>query len=369
MLIAGLDYAAGPHLSFGVLYLFPVAFCAWWGGFPPGVLVALASTLAWYLIDDIEHPLIPLASGVCNGLVRFGTLTFASSFISRLHVEVLRERRLARTDALTGAANRRTFHEAVAAEADRARRTGKPLTLVYLDLDDFKLLNDRLGHAAGDAALRHFVQTIQLHLRRSDLLARLGGDEFALLLPEAEAEGVAALLARLQQMLSPEMARQGWPLTLSIGAVTFLRPAGEVDRMVQRTDAVMYEAKQKGKGQIAHAVVQDARERPPAEGRPADRRASERTPCNRPARVRREGRGAVQEEFAMLRDLSAEGVGLHLRERFPPDTVLVVEPPRPEARALLARVVRVVEEERGWIHGCVLSDRLGPEAFRGWLAS
>src|SRR5262249_5901959 len=146
-----------------------------------------------------------------------GTLALTTSLVSRLHAGILRERLLARTDPLTGAANGRTFYEAVAAEAERARRADRPLTLAYLDLDDFKQLNDRLGHAAGDAALLRVVQTVQAHLRGSDLLARLGGDEFALLLPETEAEGAAALLVRVQRLVAEEMVRQGLPVTLSIG--------------------------------------------------------------------------------------------------------------------------------------------------------
>src|SRR5205823_5425701 len=126
--------------------------------------------------------------GTWNGVTRFATLALASSLVARLHSGILRERLLARTDPLTGAANARTFYEAVAVEAGRACRAARPLTLAYLDLDNFKQLNDRLGHAAGDAALVHVVQATRLNLRPADLLARLGGDEFALLLPETPAD-------------------------------------------------------------------------------------------------------------------------------------------------------------------------------------
>src|SRR5207247_8628556 len=123
-----------------------------------------------------------------------------------------------------------------------------PRTLAYLDLDDFKQLNDRLGHAAGDKALQRVVQTIQVHLGGSGLLARLGGDEFALLLPEIGPEGAEVFLARLQGLLSQEMARGGWAVSMSVGAITFLRPLYEVDQMIQRVDLLMYGAKRKGKG-------------------------------------------------------------------------------------------------------------------------
>src|SRR5207237_828725 len=148
--------------------------------------------------------------------VRFGTLVLTSSVVARLHTAVLREHLLARTDPLTGAANGRTFYETVQVECDRARRASRHLTLAYFDVDDFKLLNDRFGHAAGDAALLQVVRTIHLHLRTSDLLARLGGDEFALLMPEIDADGAVLLLDRLQTMLGDEMTRSGWPVTFSV---------------------------------------------------------------------------------------------------------------------------------------------------------
>jgi diguanylate cyclase (GGDEF)-like protein len=273
---------------------------------------------------------------------------------------------LARTDPLTGAANARTFYETTAVEAGRARRAGRPLTLAYLDLDNFNQLNDGLGHAAGDQALVHLVAVIRLHLRASDLLARLGGDEFALLLPEAGTDGAVALLARLQEKLAVEMAARGWPVSVSIGVVSYLRPPADVDRMIQRADALMYRAKRRGKGRVEHALVQG--DEPGEGGRGPERRATARILCDRSARVRPGGQDE-HEEFAILRDISAEGVGLSLQQRLAPDTILVVEPLSNGARTLLARVVRVSPGEGGWLHGCVLSLRLSPDEIAQWLGS
>ena len=366
-LIAVLDLETGPHLSLGIFYLIPVAACAWWGGLPHGILLALAGAVAGHIVDLIEKPMTPPVAGVWNGVVRFGTLTLVSSLVSRLHAGVLRERRLARTDPLTGAANARTFYEAVAAEADRARRSCRPLTLAYLDVDNFKQLNDRLGHAAGDQALSHVVRVVHLTLSSAGLLARLGGDEFALLLPETEAAGAVSLLARLQELLSQEMARRGWPVTLSVGAITFLRPPGDVDVMVRRVDALMYGAKRKGKGRVEHAVVVDGPEVHHVSRGGSERRATARVLCKRTARVRRQGEPL--EKFATLRDISVGGVSLHLEEALPGGTVLVIEPLSPGARTLLARVVRSTPEHDGWLHGCALSTRLNAEDLRDWLGN
>jgi diguanylate cyclase (GGDEF)-like protein len=367
-LIALLDACTDSRLSFGILYLLPVAFCAWWGGFSPGILLALAGTLAWHLVDRQENPLSSITFEVWNGVVRFGTFTLVASLVSRLHAGILREHRLARTDPLTGAANARTFYETAVAEAERARRAGRPLTLAYFDVDNFKQLNDQLGHVAGDATLRHVVCTIHLALGGSGLLARLGGDEFALLLPGQGAVEAVALLERLQVLLLQEMAQRGWPVTLSVGAITFLRPGWDVDLMIQRVDALMYGAKRNGKGRLEHAVMHEE-PRPAPDRRKAERRATARVLCHCPARVRCEGQEDAPEEMATLRDLSVSGVGLHLSTRFPMDTILVIEPLLPVAKALLARVVRVTAAEDGWLHGCSLPTRLTAEELGGWLGA
>jgi len=369
VLVALLDYLTGPQLSFSLFYLAPVLGCAWWGGFPQGVLVALAGAVAWHAVDYVENPDQAPVIRLWNDVVLFSTLTLASSLAARLHAGMRRERHLARTDPLTGAANARTFYEAVVAEADRARRTGRPLTLAYLDLDDFKQLNDRQGHAAGDEALLEVVAVLHRSLRGPDLLARLGGDEFGLLLPETDGVGATTLLARLQELLLEAMNRRRWPVTFSIGSVTYLRLFEDVDRMIQQIDTLMYRAKRNGKGRIEHIVIRDERDLPSDGRREADRRATIRVLCDRAARVRRMGQDEDSEEFAVLRDISTCGIGLHLEKAFPPNTVIVVESLAPGSRTLLARVVHVTPADGGWLHGCVLSGRLDSSGMGGWVTS
>ena len=364
-LIAWLDFITGPHLSCSIFYLIPVAACAWWGGFPHGILLALAGSIGWHLVDWLENPLIPEIIGVWNGIARFATLALTSSLISRLHTGMLRERQFARTDSLTGAANARTFYETAATEAERAGRAGRPLTVAYLDLDNFKQLNDRMGHATGDAALIHVVQVSRVNLRSSDLVARLGGDEFALLLPEMEANGALGLLGRVQELLADEMIRKGWPVTVSIGAITFIRPTWDVDLMVQRVDALMYQAKKNGKGRLVHHIEQDAQGATGEKSPQVNRRAGGRVICNRPANARPEGQ--EQEVFVIVRDISVRGVGLFLEQSFPPGTLLIVEPSLTHGpKTLLAKVVRTSPEGEGWIHGCELPTRLESADLRAW---
>jgi diguanylate cyclase (GGDEF)-like protein len=365
-LIALVDYATGPLLSLSIFYLLPIAACAWWGGFAHGILLSLAGAVAWHIVDAYEIPGLPAYVGLWNGIVRFGTLVFVSSLVARLHAGVLRERFLARTDPLTGAVNGRTFYQVVARESDRAGRTGRPLTLAYLDLDKFKQLNDQLGHAAGDAALIHLVQLIRPTLRMADILARLGGDEFALLLPETDAEGAVALLTRLQATVGEAMAAAGRPVTVSIGAATFVTPRWDVDLMVQQVDALMYAAKRRGRDRVEHTTVNYLVTPITADGPRLERRATARTLCQNAARVRREGEAGV-DLFATVHDLCTDGVALRLGERFPEESILLVEPLAAHAKTLLARVVRAEPEAGGWVHGCVLSPHLSAEELQCWL--
>src|SRR5581483_7924607 len=125
----------------------------------------------------------------------------------------------------------------------------------------------------------------------------------------------------------------------------------------------------KGKGRVEHAIIQDEQQPPVVLRRESERRATARVLCNSPARVRSEGQSDEREEFATLRDISAAGIGIHLGDPLPPETVLVIEPLSPGPRTLLARVVRTVPEGSGWLHGCILSLRLSDEELSIWLGN
>ncbi len=367
-LVGLLDHQTACRFSFNLFYLIPVAACAWQGGFACGILVALAGAGAWHVVDSFQHAGLPPVALAWNGIVRFSILTLVSSLVSRLHVGIRREQLLACTDALTGAANGRTFYLTASVEAERARRAGRPLTLAYFDLDNFKQLNDQRGHAAGDEALRQVVGTIRTNLRRTDLLARMGGDEFALLLPETGAAGAVALLGRLQGVLSREMARCSWPTSLSLGAITFFQPPADVDLMIQQVDNLMYQAKRKGKGRFEHAVVEGPTE-PEEGGRSVQRRATALVLGNCTARVRPEGQDRAREVFATVRDLNSQQIRLHLEQNYEVDTLLLIEPLAPGVMSLLARVVQVAPDKGGWDHGCELSTCLSEEEVRDWLGT
>jgi diguanylate cyclase (GGDEF)-like protein len=154
---------------------------------------------------------------------------------------------LAKTDFLTGVTNARSFFELADLEINRAKRYQHPFTLAYIDLDNFKTVNDTYGHLIGDSLLRLVADTIRNNIRVTDVYARLGGDEFAVLLPETNPEQSEIAINKVQTQLLDEMKKNNWPVTFSIGAVTFLTPPESVDEMIKKADNLMYSAKKNGK--------------------------------------------------------------------------------------------------------------------------
>jgi diguanylate cyclase (GGDEF)-like protein len=152
--------------------------------------------------------------------------------------------REARTDTLTGLANRKGFDEHLALLSAIARRYKTGLALALFDLDDLKQINDRLGHAAGDAALVHFARILRSSSRESDFVSRIGGDEFALLLPQTDIEGAGALARRIAQALSESSAPS--PFLVSVGVAGFKAEESPA-QFLERADRALYSAKHSGR--------------------------------------------------------------------------------------------------------------------------
>ena len=256
LLIALVDRATGEGVSVSFFFILPILLVTWTGGRVPGLVLnalcaslKLASVLSWQGPDLFRRPAL-YWNLVVEGAF-FLTLTFIAASLRDLHGQ---QHLLARTDPLTGVANRRAFYERAELELSRSRRLPEVLTVAFLDVDDFKRVNDALGHEAGDELLRSVAATFVRRVRSTDLVARLGGDEFALLLPATGAGAARSVLSELYATLVSEMARLSWPVTFSIGAVTFMRPPVSTDDMLRRVDELMYEVKREGKAGVKHQV-------------------------------------------------------------------------------------------------------------------
>jgi diguanylate cyclase (GGDEF)-like protein len=260
IIIGILDLVTG-EFPFAIFYLLPIGFITWSTGRQTGILASVASALIWffdqYTSSDItRYSPIPY----WNATVIFGFYLVVTFILSLLKQALENEKKSARTDYLTGAGNSRAFSEAVTSEMIKARRYKRMLTVAYIDLDNFKTVNDTMGHSAGDRLLCQTVQTIMDQIRRTDVVARLGGDEFAILLPETSSEQAKVVITKLQQVLLAVMEENNWPVTFSIGVVTFARPPATIDQLIGMADSAMFAAKNEGKNMVRLAVMDEGTE-------------------------------------------------------------------------------------------------------------
>jgi diguanylate cyclase (GGDEF)-like protein len=158
-------------------------------------------------------------------------------------------RLLADLDALTGLHNRRYFHETLAREVSRAHRYDRRLALIVFDLDDFKAINDRIGHLAGDAVIAESAERVRDVVRSADIACRVGGDEFAVILPESALTDADQLYRRLQGALTARPIGQAGRLSFSAG-VAELKAEDDPTAFFERADEALYRAKERGKAQV-----------------------------------------------------------------------------------------------------------------------
>ncbi len=255
-LVGLLDYVLFYQISVIFLYLVPIGFVAWFGRRRLGYALALLSGGVWLIAE-----LMTGSSYSSPWVAEWDAAVVTAIFIVVAHLTgALREafarlQTLADTDALTGLANRRSFLWAAGREIERTRRTGEPLSLAYLDLDDFKQVNDSRGHAEGDRLLVQVAEALSSGLRAADLAARLGGDEFALLLPDADESESATAVARVCRALDSVLAEWEPGAGYSAGVVTFRTPPASEEALLKAADHLMYEAKGAGKGQVFYRVI------------------------------------------------------------------------------------------------------------------
>jgi diguanylate cyclase (GGDEF)-like protein len=257
-LLGIVDRLIGQEFFFSMFYFIPIFLITWFTKKKIGITISIASAATWLLANYLFYALDrtsphPVIACWKMGISLF-TFLLTIFLLSTLKGVLEQEQKLARLDPLTGTANRRSFIELMEAEINRASRYKCPFTVAHFDLDNFKAVNDRFGHSTGDALLRLVVETVQKNIRVTDTVARLGGDEFAIVLPETGKEAARVVIDKLQNLNGEVMREKGWPVTLSVGVVTFMSPPSTVDEILRLSDALLYEAKNGGKSAIRHKI-------------------------------------------------------------------------------------------------------------------
>ncbi len=213
--------------------------------------MSLVSIILWLTADlkvkySFSTPIIPYV----NETFRFIVFLFITLTLSELKKRLVLEKELAMTDYLTGISNRRAFFKLANLQLRIIKRVLRPFSVIYMDIDRFKEINDQFGHNIGDVLLCSVAETIKQNTREIDITARLGGDEFIIFLPETNSNEAALVADKLQKKLSEQMNIHDWPVTFSIGVVTFHFAPDNVEDIIKKADLLMYNAKRSGRDMI-----------------------------------------------------------------------------------------------------------------------
>ncbi len=262
LLVGEIDYVTGTAIRVSSLYFIPLALAGWRLGRVGAALASLLATIIWnaaLYADGGEYRQLQVL--VVNFLTQGMAFLTISMLVAVLSNALRQERSLGMTDVLTGLRTRRAFVDQAGSTLALCKRYQRPVALAYLDLDNFKNVNDSLGHAQGDALLGKIGSVIASSLRATDIAARIGGDEFVILLPETDAAKAAAFCERLLVTLETLADCQDLNVTASIGVVVD-DPAGEdIEQLLKQADAHMYRAKGSGKNRAVIHVLEGRRVR------------------------------------------------------------------------------------------------------------
>jgi diguanylate cyclase (GGDEF)-like protein len=251
--LGAVQFILGKTINIAPFYVFPLLFSSWYGSRTTGMLSAVMSVLVYVIIEVAFSRVSP----TLNALLLF-TAPYLAAYLL-LAILIINFRNVHRTevvaadtDNLTGMYNARSFYAELANELLRSKRYDHAFSLAYLDVDNFKSINDSLGHTAGDKLLKEVANCLVSSLRATDVIARLGGDEYACLLPETNQEEAKLAFLKTADLLKRRMAKNKWDVSFSIGVVTFENLPEDIKEAIDIADKVMYSVKKDNKDNIAY---------------------------------------------------------------------------------------------------------------------
>ena len=231
------DLLTGADVAFTSLYFLPIGFGGWLAGRRLAELVALLATLTGLLVDLTAHAGRAAPLHVWNFACHAGVFFAFAAVMPRLRAALRTERGRALTDGLTGLPSRAAFFQQADREVLRARRDGRPLSVMYLDLEALQTLNDARGWEAGDAALQAVGAVLQAELRAVDVRGRLGSDEFAVMLPDTALGAAQAVASRLRGGVLARGRALGLTVSVSVGVACYIGPLESTEVLVAAADA------------------------------------------------------------------------------------------------------------------------------------
>lgn len=245
-----LDWIASTELYLSFFYLFPIGFTTWYAGRRSGQVIALLGAANW-AVDNHVHLRHALFWNTLSTFTVFLTITM---LVGKVREMWEKERNQSRLDDLTGLVNSRAFMETLSYEVERFKRGSSTFSVGYVDLDEFKVVNDRYGHQKGDELLKSVAEIFRNSLRKTDVVARMGGDEFAIFFPGTQSDSIRQVMEKVRALFLATMEKNRWPTTFSMGVVTFHHPPETADDVILMTDRLMYKAKGGGKNRIEYSI-------------------------------------------------------------------------------------------------------------------
>jgi len=236
---------------FSTFYIIPVIIASWYVGFNAGLFISVFCLVEYsFLFIYYQVEFFNLSVYLISFIPKMVVYFFIAFILVRLKKSLIAERQLARIDSLTRIGNRKSLFERVELEMNNLRRYNKIFALVFIDIDDFKKINDTSGHIEGDRILKTFANRVNDTIRKNDALFRVGGDEFILILPQTNLDQSKIVMSKIKASLGePDIQSKQFP-TVSAGVGIFTVYIENIEDVVLYVDKLMYKVKKTGKNNV-----------------------------------------------------------------------------------------------------------------------